>query len=172
MMEKDYMLYIFDADGTLVRTRSGDTFRRSADDWEFLPGRVEYCRKLQEAGAVLAIASNQNGVAFEWSKYSEEQIKAELVMTGEAIGASHVSICFNGPNPKCLARYYHENDPRRKPNPGMILEIKEAVGCELQDILFVGDRDEDQLAAKNAGVAFIWCDEFFPPAGLEEEDIF
>ncbi len=40
-MDKVHKLVIFDVDGTLTTTKSGATFRESADDWQWLPGRLE-----------------------------------------------------------------------------------------------------------------------------------
>jgi phosphoglycolate phosphatase-like HAD superfamily hydrolase len=43
----------------------------------------------------------------------------------------------------------------RKPNPGMIFAALRAFAKEPTDILMVGDREEDKLAAKNAGINFL-----------------
>lgn len=57
-------LVIFDVDGTLVSTKSGATFRKSADDWQWLPGRLQKLQTLDRLGVKLAVASNQGGVAY------------------------------------------------------------------------------------------------------------
>lgn len=160
-MDKVYRLVIFDVDGALTTTKSGKTFRETADDWQWLPGRLERCKKLTDSGVVLGIATNQAGVAFEWSRFTEAEMQSEIEKTAQAIGAEHVAICFNTPNEKALSWYYHPNDPRRKPNPGMLLEGMKHVGVEASETLFVGDRDEDEQAAKNAGVDFVWAKDFF-----------
>lgn len=73
----NYQLIVFDVDGTLTTTRSGATFRQSAYDWQWLPRRVEKCHELIADGVRLALASNQAGVAFPWSKFTEAEIRAE-----------------------------------------------------------------------------------------------
>lgn len=156
-----YKLYIFDVDGTLVETKTGGPFRQSADDWRFLPGVIEKCKSLTEQGATLGLATNQNGVAFSWSKFTEQEIAAELSKTALAIGAIHIAVCYNGSSEKCLPQYFHENDPRRKPNPGMLLEIMEAAQVDRAGTLYIGDRPEDEQAARNAGIAFMWAKDFF-----------
>lgn len=156
-----YSLYIFDVDGTLTTTQSGETFRKTADDWHFLPGRIEKCRELVKDGATLVLASNQGGVAFPWSKFSEAEIRAELEATAAQIGAQRVYVCCTIPNPKALPEYYHVSDTRRKPGPGMLLEAMTAAGVSPQETLMVGDRTEDEGAARAAGVDFIWADTFF-----------
>ncbi|MEM7030373.1 MAG: HAD-IIIA family hydrolase [Chloroflexota bacterium] len=49
----------------------------------------------------------------------------------------------------------------RKPGPGMIRQASKDAGVAGEAVLMVGDRPEDQAAAKNAGVAFMWADQFF-----------
>ena len=156
-----YKFIIFDADGTLVTTKSGETFRKTADDWQMLPGRVEKCDELREQGALLGIASNQAGVAFPWSKFTEGEIRAELTITSMMIDGCYTGVCCSSPNEKALPEYFNANDPRRKPNGGMILEGMQHVGVEPEETLFVGDRPEDEQAAKAAGVEFMWADKFF-----------
>src|SRR5260221_9734234 len=83
-------LCIFDVDGTLVKPKSITTpppnmrggwgFRQSADDWEWLPGRLEKCHAIIQRGISIALATNQGGVAFghlnedamNWELRSEE----------------------------------------------------------------------------------------------------
>jgi HAD superfamily hydrolase (TIGR01662 family) len=152
----------FDVDGTLTTTKSGETFRKSADDWQWLPGRVEKCRELRDQGVRLAIASNQAGVAFPWSKFSEAEIRLELELIARMIGAEYLGICCTTPNSKALPAYHNPNDRRRKPNPGMLLEAMQTCGSVgPSETLFVGDRPEDEQAAQAAGVSFVWADTFF-----------
>lgn len=156
-----YQLIIFDVDGTLVTTRSGDVFRRSADDWQWLPGRQERCQQLRAQGILIALATNQGGVAFPWSKFSEAQMQREIEAVARAIDAHPIGVCYSSPNAKALPRYYAPNDSRRKPGPGMLLEAMQHCGVSAQNTLMVGDRDEDRLAAEAAGVAFVHADQFF-----------
>jgi D-glycero-D-manno-heptose 1,7-bisphosphate phosphatase len=43
----------------------------------------------------------------------------------------------------------------RKPHPGMILHLQSSI--DASEVLFIGDRPEDQESAINAGVAFQWA---------------
>lgn len=156
-------LIVFDVDGTLVTPKSGATFRKSADDWEWITGRLEKCQELVKQGVKVAIASNQGGVAFGF--LSKEAITKEIVkvmadITGIAYYPSPINICYTHPK-AAIEEYKRENDPRRKPGGGMILESMETFNVSPEHTLMVGDRPEDEEAAKVAGVQFIHADVFF-----------
>lgn len=150
-------LYIFDVDGTLTTTASGETFRKNAADWKWLPGRREALARLDQQGAMLAIATNQGGVAF--GLLNAQEIRAELASMADQAHITYVTMCFT--HPKAKLPEYREDSPCRKPGPGMLLEIIESAGVPKEDTLYVGDRPEDEQAAKAAGVAFQWADDFF-----------
>ncbi len=162
-MDKTYKLCIFDVDGTLTTTKSGATFRKTADDWQWLPGRLERLHQLDRDGMKLAIATNQGGVAFGLLDYYE--MRQELRRTAEEGRIAFTAICFTHPKAK-LEEYRKESD-RRKPGPGMLLDALKASGEEPHNALMVGDRPEDEQAAKNAGVDFMWAKDFFAE---EQED--
>ncbi|MGH2478886.1 MAG: HAD-IIIA family hydrolase [Ktedonobacteraceae bacterium] len=155
-----YKLILLDVDGTLGKPKSGGDFRETADDWEFFPGRIEACQKLVADGSKIITCSNQGGVCFSWSKFNEEQITVVLESTAKAIGAMASLVACSSTNAKALDRYRFD-DPRRKPAPGMLLEAMKMAGVSASETLMVGDRSEDQDAAKNCGVAFMWSHEFF-----------
>lgn len=157
----NYKLAIFDIDGTIVTTASGATFRKTADDWQYLPGRMEMVQRLRQGGTKIAIASNQAGVAFPWSSLTEEQIQFEIERVAHDIWADYVGVCYSTPNPKALPQYLNASDARRKPGPGMLLEAMQHYSILPDDTLMVGDRDEDEKAAIAAGVNFILADTFF-----------
>lgn len=155
-----YKLYLFDVDGTLGAPKSGGDFREAADDWEFFPGRIETCQKLVADGATIITVSNQGGVCFPWSKFSEEEITTVLAETAKTIGAKASLLACSSTNPKALEKYRFD-DPRRKPNPGMLLEAMQLADVSAEETLMVGDRPEDEAAAKAAGCAFMWAKDYF-----------
>ena len=70
-------------------------------------------------------------------------------------------VAFDVTHPKATIEELRKDSPRRKPGPGMLLEIIEQSGEAKRDTLMVGDRPEDEQAARNAGVNFMWADAFF-----------
>jgi len=155
-----YKFIVFDADGTLVTTKSEQTFRQTPDDWKWLPGRLHALKLLRHRGVKLAICTNQGGVAFGYMQ--AQDILAELTrMIKEVdIPAGGLYVCYTHPKAK-IEQYRDEEDNRRKPGPGMILEAMSDFSVEPEGTLFVGDRPEDEAAAKAAGVDFQSSDSFF-----------
>ena len=150
-------LIIFDVDGTLVTTKSGYTFRTSADDWQWLPLRLSKIATLHLQGIKLALATNQGGVAFGYMQ--ESDIRSEIERMAAEMYAMYIGICYTHPNAK-IEQYRSDSD-RRKPGPGMLIEAQDHFKIGPIHTLMVGDRPEDEQAAQNAGVAFMWADEFF-----------
>lgn len=155
----DPKLIIFDVDRTLTATKSGKMFRKTADDWQWLPGRIEKLCELKTQGVHLAVATNQGGVAFGYMK--QEDILAELTrMIKEAgIPTGGLYICYTHPNAS-IEQYKYE-DGRRKPGPGMLLDAMRDFDSDPDETLYVGDRQEDKDAAEAAGVDFQWSWDFF-----------
>lgn len=158
-MDKPYSLIILDADGTLTTSKSGATFRKSPDDWCWLPGRREKLHNLKQGGMKLAIATNQGGVAFGY--FSQSDILHEMMIVAEegGIPIGGVYICYS--HPKGTIEQYRAEDHRRKPEAGMLIEAMRDFDVSPQETLFVGDREEDEQAARRAGVAFVWAHQFF-----------
>ena len=152
-------LCIFDVDGTLVETKSGATFRKSADDWRWLPGRLEKLKGLVASGVSVAIATNQGGVAFGYMK-ATDVLEELMKMCREAnIAGSNLHICFNHPNGTIPG--YKRDDDMRKPGPGMLIEAMFDAGVDPDETLYVGDRPEDEKSADAAQCHFIWADDYF-----------
>lgn len=155
----DYSLIIFDIDGTLTATASGATFRKHAADWKWLPGRLEKLKELKAQGIQLVVATNQGGVAF--GHFLAKDILAELMRTLKEGGFTKAGlyVCYN--HPKAKIEQYRIEDHRRKPGPGMLEEAMDDFDVDEEDTLFVGDRPEDEQAAKAAGCSFMWAKDFF-----------
>lgn len=152
-----FKCYIFDVDGTLVTTKKGGVYRHGADDWQWLPGRLEKLKGLRESGAKIAFATNQGGVGYGFM--TEGDIAYELAKMSNEGGFHAGCACYTHPNAR-LSNYRYE-DPRRKPGPGMLLEIMEKLSIVIQETVMIGDMDDDAGAAYNAGASFIWSQVFF-----------
>jgi D-glycero-D-manno-heptose 1,7-bisphosphate phosphatase len=150
-------LFLFDVDGTLVKTKSGDEFRKTPDDWELLPGRKEYITKLLKDGFEVALITNQGGAAFGYFELVEmhQQIADLASQLGD------IAFYIDYTHPKGFVSGLGRNSWRRKPGPGMVYEAILSACVNPDETVFIGDRPEDQEAAENAKIDFIWSDEFF-----------
>ena len=162
-----YKLIIFDLNGTLTNTPFIDK-RPLA----LLPGRKMVCHALQEAGILIAIASNQGGVAFGY--LSEAEADQEVNSVAMAIGTLYYEVSYGHPTPK--AGYERYASPEylalRKPAPGMLLSLMRALDVREGETLMVGDLPEDQKAAAHAACAFKWANEFFKEEESDETSPF
>jgi D-glycero-D-manno-heptose 1,7-bisphosphate phosphatase len=152
-VKKPIRLYIFDADGTLRRsTVPGQPCPNMPGNWE-------------PRGAHFGIATNQGGIKLGFITY--EMARRLLVeMVREAFGiappAGSIEICPHAPRANC---------PCRKPKPEMLLRLMRRFGAEPDETLFVGDMDNDEEAARLAGIRFTWAHEFFGRRTQEARDI-
>lgn len=159
------MVYAFDVDGTLVKSFMRDAGGGAIQEYdlvEALPGRKEKIAglMLRPATAGFALVTNQGGVAFGFQTEAQVYRKLGLVLAEFRFfhGARvSVHVALNHPNAKNPG--YRYDDPRRKPGPGMLQEVK--VEHATEDLIYIGDMDSDRLAAKAAGVEYIDQKEFF-----------
>lgn len=149
-------LVIFDMDGTLVFNQPG-SFSRFPEQQTLLPGVAERCEALKDEGYILAVASNQGGVAMGYLTY--EQSEALVANAARLVGADFYEFCPY--HPGGIIQPYIADAPCRKPHPGMVQELLRRTGTEPYDCLFVGDSPEDMGAALAAGVEFQWATDFF-----------
>jgi D-glycero-D-manno-heptose 1,7-bisphosphate phosphatase len=172
------MLYLFDPDGTLISSYI-DRADKDYHAWQLLPGRAVRIAELLAANHSVAIITNQGGVAFGHTteedfcrKIAEVarqlRIAAVDVHDGRADGpltmgwgrAIRVFVCYSDERARDVRR--RADAHRRKPSGVMIREAMAAAGYEDgMGVLYVGDRPEDEAAARDAGVAFRWADAFF-----------
>lgn len=162
------MLYMFDIDGTLIRS-----FLREAaldadyDDVEVLPRRLGHLFTLaQQRGTRFALITNQAGVAMGYQTPQQVWEKmGRIVAAFEGFYSVPFSIhvCMHHPKAK-LEEWQMDPCPRRKPEAGMIREaigVHQMAGLSVENILFVGDMDSDRAAAENAAVGYQDADVFF-----------
>lgn len=152
-----FSLLICDFDGTLVTTASGRQFPQGVSDRAWLPGRREMLLALKTQGVKLAIATNQGGAAFGYFTPPQFETMFQQFMAGVPLDA--YAACYEHPQGRVAMLAVPSN--RRKPAPGMLLELMEKLHVRDEQTLYVGDREEDREAARAAQVNFMWADKFF-----------
>jgi D-glycero-D-manno-heptose 1,7-bisphosphate phosphatase len=157
------MLYLFDLDGTLISSYM-ENADRAYGVWAPLPGRAERLRQLVEQGERVAIITNQAGVGlgFTTEAAAWEKIRDALAAVGLPPDATTAYVCFAHKGARRREYRAPRELARRKPSGAMIREaIRDHPEAARQGVLYVGDRPEDQAAARDAGVDFQWAHEFF-----------
>lgn len=141
-----------DLDGTVRETKSGRVAPNEPGDQVVLPGRVRKINEYKAKGYKIIAVSNQAGVALKHLSHSD--VKRCLFSLNEDMGRPFDEMLYCAAHPDA-------NDPRRKPNPGMLLEAAERHNIDLKKSIMVGDMLSDRKAAEAAGVKFKWANEFF-----------
>lgn len=139
----DRRLVILDRDGVL--NEESPDHVKSVEEWLPLPGSLEAVARLCRARVRVALATNQSGIAR--ALFTEEDMHAihrHINIELARIGGHLELIRYSPDGPE-------SDSPRRKPNPGMLLEIAQHYDTDLAHVPFVGDSARDIEAARAAG---------------------
>ncbi|WP_417494305.1 D-glycero-alpha-D-manno-heptose-1,7-bisphosphate 7-phosphatase [Maricaulis sp.] len=142
MPMRDPFLVLLDRDGTINIDRK---YLADPAGLEFLPGALEGLTTLRDAGAVLAIVTNQSGIGRGmFDREQAETVNDHLVsmLSAHGIEIAHIGMCPHAPDDGCNCR---------KPAPGLALEIAEATGLPLDQAWVIGDKTSDTGLADAVG---------------------
>jgi D-glycero-D-manno-heptose 1,7-bisphosphate phosphatase len=138
-----------DRDGVLNRAivRDGRPYPPAAlAALEILPGVPDAVCRLKGAGFLVIGATNQPDVARGTQRREVvEAINAQLKAT---MPITEIFVCYEDGD-QC---------PRRKPNPGLLLEAALTYGIDLSASFMVGDRWRDVEAGRRAGCQTVFLD--------------
>lgn len=112
-------------------------------------GVPEAIRRLNEAGFLVFVVTNQGGVGLGYMTKEElDQIHDRLEeLVAEGGGKfTEIAACIHKPKEGCDCR---------KPKPGMLLDLAEKYQVDLGQSFMVGDRDMDIQAGRAAGTTTI-----------------
>lgn len=138
-----------DRDGTLIRDGGYICDFKQVEVFPFAAAAV---RRLNRAGFLVIVASNQSAVAR--GLCSEEQVqalhrelKAHFAGQGAVIDAFYYCpFLADG-----RVQAYRRESPLRKPAPGMLLQAAGDFGIDLASSFMVGDKADDIEAGRRAG---------------------
>ena len=141
-----------DRDGVLIHDCG---YPHRPDQLVMMPGAAAAVKRLNDAGYVTVIVTNQSGIARGY--FSEDTMHAfhKLLLAELAKGGGEIDAIYFCPfhNVAVEHRYQHPNHPDRKPNPGMLLRAAADLDLNLDESsIMIGDNLSDMQAAKSAGV--------------------
>ena len=123
------------------------------DDFEFIEGVIEACKKLKEKGYLLVVVTNQSGIARGY--FSEEQFHTltewmDWSLADRGVDLDGIFYCPHHAE-KGVGEFKIDCDCR-KPKPGMLLSAIEELDIDIQNSFLVGDKVSDIQAGLSAGI--------------------
>jgi D-glycero-D-manno-heptose 1,7-bisphosphate phosphatase len=138
-----------DRDGTLNEERD---FIGNPDDVRLIDGAGEAVRRLNEAGIVTCVISNQSGVARGFFTEADvERVHARLEQELASVGAQIDRVYYCPHHPEEGKPPYNIVCDCRKPFPGMLRRGERDFGLDLSSCYVVGDKLADIQAGKAVG---------------------
>lgn len=130
---------VLDRDGVI--NKDSPHYIKNPDEWQAIPGSLQAIAELNRAGFLIAIATNQSGLArglFDESQLSAIHEKFYRELEGLGGHVDGLFFCPHHPDDGCGCR---------KPGVGMLEQIENQFGCSLEGMPFVGDSLKDIQAA-------------------------
>ena len=153
-----------DFDGTIRRSKSGQTFIKNFNDIELMPNVEKLIWQYRNMGWLILGISNQAGVAHGFKLPLEIEHEMDTTLKLFKQNPFHiVKFCYH--DGKGKIEPYNHRSLLRKPDIGMLAIMEseawnEGYVIDWDNSLFIGDRPEDEQCAKNAGIAFRHIDSF------------
>ena len=113
---------------------------RNLDELEILPGIAENLKRLNSAGFMVIVVTNQPDVARRTQ--TRETVESINAAIKSQLSIDEILVCYHDNADYCFCR---------KPQPGSLLQSAEKYGLSLKDCFMVGDRWSDIEAGKSAG---------------------
>lgn len=142
-----------DRDGTINKYKG---FIRRPEEFELIPGVASAIRRLNEAGYLVIVATNQPVIARGETTVeglNEIHNKMETLLGNEGAYVDGIYYCPHHPH-----KGYEGEVPElkidcecRKPKPGLLLKAAQDFNIDLNESYMIGDSENDIAAGYNAG---------------------
>jgi D-glycero-D-manno-heptose 1,7-bisphosphate phosphatase len=136
-------LIILDRDGVI--NEDSDAYIKGPDEWVPIPGSLEAIARLNSAGYLVVVATNQSGLArglfdIEDLDAIHQKLHTELSRIGGHLDG--IFFCPHHPEADCACR---------KPRPGLYQAIGQRFNVPLVGVPMIGDSLGDLLVAQTVG---------------------
>lgn len=140
-------LILLDRDG--VVNHDSPDYIKTPDEWVAIPGSIQAISDLKRSGRLVAVCTNQSGVAR--GKLSPAQLQAihqkmTAALAGCGVELDGLVFCPHHPDEGCSCR---------KPQPGMLLAMMAELNVAPDQTVYAGDSIRDAEAAAAAGCRFV-----------------
>ena len=144
---KNCKLIILDRDGVI--NQDSDEYIKSPAEWIPLPGSLAAIARLNAAGYVVTVATNQSGIGrgyYDFDTLDEIHEKMHELLAKEGGHIDDLTYCPHLPDLGCQCR---------KPAPGMLDRMVQRFDALSRATFMIGDTLSDYQAAMAAGVNFV-----------------
>ncbi len=134
---------ILDRDGVI--NRDSEHYIRRLEEWQPLPGSIDAIARLSRAGWLVAVCTNQSGIARGYfTAETLDAMHARLRELVERAGGrvDGIFVCPHGPDDGCDCR---------KPRPGLLQQAARTLEFALPGVPVIGDAGRDLAAARAVG---------------------
>jgi len=147
-----------DRDG-VINVHKG--FLTRSEEMELLPGAAEGIRRINAAGYLAVVVTNQPVIArgeCSWAQLNEIHNAMETMLGAEGAYVDGIFLCPHHPHkgfPGEVAEYKIDCDCR-KPKPGLLLQAAAQYHIDLERSYMVGDSPSDIQAGRAAGCQTVY----------------
>jgi D-glycero-alpha-D-manno-heptose 1-phosphate guanylyltransferase len=140
-----------DRDGVINKDKK---YVYKKEDFEFNEHIFELCEYFKNNNYLIFVITNQAGIArgyyteedfLELSKWMTDEFKKSNIIVSDVLYCPH--------HPEFGNDKYKTNCSCRKPEPGMILKIKNRYNIDLSESILIGDKESDVKAGEKAGIS-------------------
>jgi len=140
----DKRLIILDRDGVI--NQDSDHFIKSVDEWHPIEGSLQAIKKLNDAGKLVVIATNQSGIARGLLSIATlDDIHQHMItlLAKQQAYIDAIVYCPHGPDDGCDCR---------KPKSGMLNKLLADFHLDVANAILIGDAYRDLQAAHHIGM--------------------
>ncbi|CAX58370.1 MULTISPECIES: D-glycero-beta-D-manno-heptose 1,7-bisphosphate 7-phosphatase [Erwinia] len=139
-----------DRDGTMNEDHG---YVHEIDNFQFIDGAIEAMQELKKMGYALVMVTNQSGIArgiFSEDTFMQLTEWMDWSLADRDVDLDGIYFCPH--HPEGVIEEYRQQCDCRKPEPGMLLSAQKELNIDMAASYMVGDKIDDMLAGKAAGV--------------------